>query len=91
MLQQLCCLQEDPTYPNRLCKDLGAYIHSSPHPSPSHQMADFEDEEKAKTLKKLLSSRNPEDLQAANRLIKNMVKEVMNLLTFWFTCILPRV
>lgn len=36
----------------------------------------FQDEEKSKLLKKLLQSKNPEDLQAANRLIKTMVKEV---------------
>lgn len=35
----------------------------------------FQDEEKGKLLKKLLQSKNPEDLQAANRLIKTMVKE----------------
>lgn len=37
----------------------------------------FQDEEKSKLLQKLLQSKNPEDLQAANRLIKSMVKEVM--------------
>ena len=36
----------------------------------------FQDEEKSKLLQKLLQSKNPEDLQAANRLIKTMVKEV---------------
>ncbi|KAF7384823.1 hypothetical protein HZH68_014435 [Vespula germanica] len=35
----------------------------------------FEDEEKSKLLQKLLQSKNPGDLQAANRLIKTMVKE----------------
>lgn len=35
----------------------------------------FNDEEKNRLLQKLLQSKNPEDLQAANRLIKNMVKE----------------
>ncbi|XP_022915925.1 ADP-ribosylation factor-binding protein GGA1 isoform X2 [Onthophagus taurus] len=35
----------------------------------------FCDEEKSKLLQKLLQSKNPEDLQAANRLIKCMVKE----------------
>ena len=33
-------------------------------------------------LARLLKSKNPEDLQAANRLIKNMVKQVM--LSFCF-------
>ena len=35
----------------------------------------FEDEEKARLLQKLLHSKNPDDLQAANRLIKTMVRE----------------
>ncbi|ELU12059.1 hypothetical protein CAPTEDRAFT_52512, partial [Capitella teleta] len=35
----------------------------------------FEDDEKSKTLARLLRSKHPEDLQAANRLIKNMVKQ----------------
>ena len=33
------------------------------------------DEEKSKLLTRLLKSNHPEDLQAANRLIKNLVKE----------------
>lgn len=36
----------------------------------------FEDEEKSKTLQKLLRSNKPSDLKAANHLIKTMVKEV---------------
>lgn len=35
----------------------------------------FHDEEKSRLLQKLLRSKNPDDLQAANRLIKTMVKE----------------
>ncbi|XP_046745059.1 ADP-ribosylation factor-binding protein GGA1 isoform X2 [Diprion similis] len=35
----------------------------------------FEDDEKSKLLQKLLQSKNPDDLLAANRLIKTMVKE----------------
>ncbi|XP_077298667.1 ADP-ribosylation factor-binding protein Gga [Arctopsyche grandis] len=35
----------------------------------------FEDEERSKMLQKLLQSKNPDDLQAANRLIKTMVRE----------------
>lgn len=46
-----------------------------PPPPPRAKNAIFEDEEKAQQLQKLLRSRNPEDLQAANRLIKNMVRE----------------
>lgn len=35
----------------------------------------FEDEEKSKTLSRLLTSTHPEDLRAANKLIKEMVQE----------------
>lgn len=35
----------------------------------------FEDEEKSKQLSRLLKSKNPHDLEMANRLIKNMVKQ----------------
>lgn len=35
----------------------------------------FQDEEKSKLLKKLLQSTNPEDIRAANWIIKDMVKE----------------
>lgn len=44
-------------------------------------------------LAKLLKSKNPEDLQAANRLIKNMVKQVCVAESFswhrgyWFKCL----
>ena len=39
----------------------------------------FEDEEKSKQLARLLKSKNPQDLEMANKLIKNMVKQVSNL------------
>lgn len=39
----------------------------------------FQDEEKSKILQKLLQSKDPEDIQAANWLIKSMVKEVSNV------------
>ncbi|PIO76383.1 VHS domain protein [Teladorsagia circumcincta] len=38
------------------------------------KLAVFEDEEKARLLKELLNSTNPDDLQAANRLIQTLVK-----------------
>lgn len=41
-----------------------------------HNQSIFQDEEKSRLLQKLLQSKNPDDLQAANRLIKTMVKEV---------------
>ncbi|KAF7662998.1 hypothetical protein LDENG_00221580 [Lucifuga dentata] len=46
-----------------------------PSPSPRPKNPVFDDEEKSKRLKELLKSKKPEDLQEANRLIKNMVKE----------------
>ena len=42
----------------------------------------FQDEEKSKLLQKLLRSKNPADLQAANRLIKCMVKEVRSCMLY---------
>lgn len=40
------------------------------------KLAVFEDEQKAQLLKDLLNSTNPDDLQAANRLIQTLVKSV---------------
>ncbi|KAH9495806.1 ARF-binding protein [Bulinus truncatus] len=68
MLKTQGIVKEDPAYMDKT-------YDSFPPPKP--RKADFEDDEKAKTLEKLLRSKNPEDLQAANRLIKNMVKEDM--------------
>ncbi|XP_072225861.1 ADP-ribosylation factor-binding protein GGA3 isoform X2 [Leuresthes tenuis] len=45
----------------------------SPPPRPKHPV--FDNEDMGKLLAELLRSKNPEDLQEANRLIKNMVKE----------------
>ncbi|CAB0004359.1 unnamed protein product, partial [Nesidiocoris tenuis] len=45
-------------------------------PPQKHQASILQDEEKSALLQKLLQSKNPQDLQAANRLIKSMVKEV---------------
>ncbi|PSN45744.1 hypothetical protein C0J52_13782 [Blattella germanica] len=46
-----------------------------PPPAPRPRNSIFEDEERSRLLQKLLQSKNPDDLQAANRLIKTMVKE----------------
>uniref|UniRef100_A0A8P4G2I2 ADP-ribosylation factor-binding protein GGA1 n=1 Tax=Dicentrarchus labrax TaxID=13489 RepID=A0A8P4G2I2_DICLA len=46
-----------------------------PPPPPRAQSAVFEDEEKSKMLSRLLNSTHPEDLRAANKLIKEMVQE----------------
>ncbi|XP_055431090.1 ADP-ribosylation factor-binding protein GGA3 isoform X1 [Bubalus kerabau] len=45
----------------------------SPPPRPKNPV--FDDEEKSKLLARLLKSKNPDDLQEANKLIKSMVKE----------------
>ncbi|CAL1530446.1 unnamed protein product [Lymnaea stagnalis] len=68
MLKAQGIVKEDPIYMDK---------SFDPFPPPKPRKADFEDDEKAKTLERLLRSKNPEDLQAANRLIKNMVKEDM--------------
>ncbi|AWP06200.1 putative ADP-ribosylation factor-binding protein GGA1-like [Scophthalmus maximus] len=46
-----------------------------PPPPPRAKSDIFEDEEKSKTLSRLLNSTQPEDLRAANKLIKEMVQE----------------
>ncbi|XP_045903451.1 ADP-ribosylation factor-binding protein GGA1-like [Micropterus dolomieu] len=46
-----------------------------PPPPPRVKSAVFEDEEKSKMLSRLLNSTHPEDLRAANKLIKEMVQE----------------
>lgn len=43
---------------------------------PSKANSIFDNDERSRLLQKLLQSKNPDDLQAANRLIKTMVKEV---------------
>uniref|UniRef100_A0A3Q2Q860 Golgi associated, gamma adaptin ear containing, ARF binding protein 3a n=1 Tax=Fundulus heteroclitus TaxID=8078 RepID=A0A3Q2Q860_FUNHE len=52
---------------------LDATLIPSPSPRPKNPV--FDDEKKSKRLAELLKSKKPEDLQEANRLIKNMVKE----------------
>ncbi|XP_067089276.1 ADP-ribosylation factor-binding protein GGA1-like [Osmerus mordax] len=44
-------------------------------PPPRPRNAVFEDEEKSKVLSRLLNSTHPDDLKAANKLIKEMVQE----------------
>ncbi|XP_004700296.1 ADP-ribosylation factor-binding protein GGA1 [Echinops telfairi] len=46
-----------------------------PAPAPRAKNVIFEDEEKSKVLARLLKSSHPEDLRAANKLIKDMVQE----------------
>ncbi|NWU67876.1 GGA2 protein, partial [Pterocles burchelli] len=67
MLKKQGIVKEDPKVPED--KIL-------PPPSPRSQNSIFDtDEEKSKLLARLLRSSHSEDLQAANRLIKSMIKE----------------
>ncbi|NXX96051.1 GGA2 protein, partial [Centropus bengalensis] len=67
MLKKQGIVKEDPKVPED--KIL-------PPPSPRPQNSIFDrDEEKSKLLARLLKSSRPEDLQAANRLIKSVMKE----------------
>ncbi|KAM9792960.1 ADP-ribosylation factor-binding protein GGA3a [Neosynchiropus ocellatus] len=47
----------------------------APSSTPQVKNTVFDDEKKSRKLSELLKSKKPEDLQEANRLIKNMVKE----------------
>ncbi|KAK4289994.1 hypothetical protein Pmani_037080 [Petrolisthes manimaculis] len=67
MLKKQGVVKEDPPY-------LGGPA-SPPEPRQQRPNAVFEDEEKSRTLQKLLQSKNPHDLHKANALIKAMVKE----------------
>uniref|UniRef100_A0AAQ5X4B8 Golgi associated, gamma adaptin ear containing, ARF binding protein 1 n=1 Tax=Amphiprion ocellaris TaxID=80972 RepID=A0AAQ5X4B8_AMPOC len=67
MLKKQGIVKQDPVLPDD--KPL-------PPPAPRAKSAIFEDEEKSKTLSRLLNSTHPEDLRAANKLIKEMVQEV---------------
>lgn len=67
MLKRQGIVQSDPPIP------MDRTLIPSPPPRPKNPV--FDDEEKSKLLAKLLKSKNPEDLQEANKLIKSMVKE----------------
>ncbi|KAK2919365.1 ADP-ribosylation factor-binding protein GGA1-like [Channa argus] len=66
MLKKQGIVKQDPILPDE--KPL-------PPPPPRAKSAVFEDEEKSKMLSRLLNSTHPEDLRAANKLIKEMVQE----------------
>uniref|UniRef100_A0A7N6B5V7 Golgi-associated, gamma adaptin ear containing, ARF binding protein 1 n=1 Tax=Anabas testudineus TaxID=64144 RepID=A0A7N6B5V7_ANATE len=70
MLKKQGIVKQDPVLPDD--KPL-------PPPPPRAKSAIFEDEEKSKMLSRLLNSTQPEDLRAANKLIKEMVQEVSHL------------
>uniref|UniRef100_A0A673Z6W7 Golgi associated, gamma adaptin ear containing, ARF binding protein 3a n=1 Tax=Salmo trutta TaxID=8032 RepID=A0A673Z6W7_SALTR len=67
MLKKQGIVTVDPEVP------LDKTLMPSPPSRPKNPV--FESEEKSKRLAELLKSKKPEDLQEANRLIKNMVKE----------------
>ncbi|KAL9835884.1 ADP-ribosylation factor-binding protein GGA2 isoform 2-T2 [Geothlypis trichas] len=67
MLKKQGIVKEDPKLPEDK-------ILPPPSPRPQNSIFDT-DEEKSKLLARLLRSRHPEDLQAANRLIQSAVKE----------------
>ncbi|XP_013925261.1 PREDICTED: ADP-ribosylation factor-binding protein GGA3 isoform X4 [Thamnophis sirtalis] len=67
MLKRQAIVLSDPVIP------VEKTLIPSPPPRPKNPV--FDDEEKSKLLAKLLKSKNPDDLQEANKLIKSMVKE----------------
>ncbi|XP_004693548.1 PREDICTED: ADP-ribosylation factor-binding protein GGA3 [Condylura cristata] len=67
MLKRQGIVHSDPPIP------MDWTLIPSPPPRPKNPV--FDDEEKSKLLAKLLKSKNPDDLQEANKLIKSMVKE----------------
>ena len=67
MLKKQGIVKEDPKLPEDK-------ILPPPSPRPQNSIFDT-DEEKSKLLARLLKSTHAEDLQAANRLIKSMIKE----------------
>uniref|UniRef100_UPI00398F0372 ADP-ribosylation factor-binding protein GGA1-like n=1 Tax=Pristiophorus japonicus TaxID=55135 RepID=UPI00398F0372 len=66
MLKKQGIIKQDPVLPDD---------ELLPPPPPRSKNAMFEDEEKSKLLARLLKSSHPEDLRAANKLIKEMVQE----------------
>ncbi|XP_067875691.1 ADP-ribosylation factor-binding protein GGA1 [Heterodontus francisci] len=66
MLKKQGIIKQDPVLPDD---------EPLPPPPPRSKNAMFEDEEKSKLLARLLKSNHPEDLRAANQLIKEMVQE----------------
>lgn len=66
MLKKQGIVKSDPKLPDDA-------IFPLPPPRPKNVI--FEDEEKSKMLARLLKSSHPEDLRAANKLIKEMVQE----------------
>ncbi|KAK1164983.1 ADP-ribosylation factor-binding protein GGA1-like isoform X1 [Acipenser oxyrinchus oxyrinchus] len=66
MLKKQGIIKKDPKLPENTLW---------PPPCPRTRSSVFDEEDKSKLLARLLKSSHPDDLQAANRLIKNTVKE----------------
>ncbi|XP_075220750.1 ADP-ribosylation factor-binding protein Gga isoform X1 [Lycorma delicatula] len=76
MLKKQGVVKEERTGTIDMQRPVDNTTASSVTTTPSRQQNSiFQDEEKSRLLQKLLQSKNPDDLQAANRLIKTMVKE----------------
>lgn len=73
MLKKQGVIRDNPTY-------LGISNIAAEMPPPKPRAPFFDNAEKDALLQKLLQSKNPEDLQAANHLIKSMVREVRSLM-----------
>ncbi|XP_069694970.1 ADP-ribosylation factor-binding protein GGA1 isoform X2 [Periplaneta americana] len=73
MLKKQGVVKEEPPYISTASMNQKETPVAPPPPRPKNSI--FEDEERSRLLQKLLQSKNPDDLQAANRLIKTMVKE----------------
>ncbi|XP_053711610.1 ADP-ribosylation factor-binding protein GGA3-like [Synchiropus splendidus] len=67
MLKKQGLVSADPKIPHDATQ--------APSSTPQVKNTVFDDEKKSRKLSELLKSKKPEDLQEANRLIKNMVKE----------------
>ena len=66
MIKKQGIVTEDPEYVGELQVNV----------EPRQKNPIFDDDEKAKQLARLLKSKNPQDLEMANKLIKSMVKQV---------------
>lgn len=69
MLRKQGVIKENPSY-------TGSNTVQPISPAPREKIPFCDNSEKDALLQKLLKSKDPEDLQAANRLIKSMVREV---------------
>lgn len=73
MLRRQGIVKQDPVTYDRSSEPIVPLVPPPPPPPPRASI--FDNDEKSKLLSRLLRSKNPDDLIAANRLIKNMVKQ----------------